>query len=60
MAQEKHAVRTRPEPCAACDANQNAGWIPAERPFPSGHQRNPFHPNCVCYTAERQAVNGRL
>lgn len=51
---QKHAVRTRAEPCGICDPNQNAGWIPANRPFPSGHQDDPFHPDCKCFTTYRQ------
>lgn len=31
-----------------CLTNQNAGWIPIDQAFPSGHQRPLAHPSCRC------------
>jgi hypothetical protein len=31
-----------------CDGNENAGEIDINKPFPSGDDGPPFHPNCVC------------
>lgn len=31
-----------------CEANQNAGWIPLDQEFPSGHARPPRFPGCRC------------
>ncbi len=36
---------------ADCLRNAAAGPIPIKQPFPSGHPRPPFHPNCVCSLA---------
>lgn len=40
---------------AGCQANQAAGWMPAETPFPSGHQRPPRFPGCRCAGLYRRA-----
>lgn len=31
-----------------CNDNADAGPIPLDEEFPSGHQLPPYHPNCVC------------
>lgn len=31
-----------------CNENADAGPIPLDAEFPSGHQGAPYHPNCVC------------
>lgn len=31
-----------------CNDNADAGPIPLDADFPSGHQGPPYHPNCVC------------
>lgn len=31
-----------------CQVNQNAGWIPLDQPFPSGHDRPLRFPGCRC------------
>ena len=33
---------------AGCKENENAGWIPNNQPFPSGHQYPPRFPGCRC------------
>lgn len=35
---------------AACQSNQDAGWIPLDSEFPSGHKNPPEHPSCRCTT----------
>lgn len=35
---------------AHCRANEAAGWIPLDQPFPSGHQRAQGHQACRCTT----------
>jgi hypothetical protein len=42
------AWATGAAPCQICDPNRAAGWIPLERPFPSGHDRPLAHPRCIC------------
>ena len=37
-----------------CQANQDAGWIPMDQPFPDGNIRAPFHVYCRCSTLYRQ------
>ena len=39
------------EPCEICAANADAGVIPINDPFPSGDDRPPAHPNCMCALA---------
>lgn len=39
------------EPCEICEENENAGVIPIDGIFPSGHERPPAHPNCECALA---------
>lgn len=34
--------------CAGCAANEEAGFLPAGVPFPSGAHSPPDHPNCRC------------
>lgn len=36
------------DPCPICTGNKDAGVIGVDRPFPSGSQFNPAHPNCRC------------
>jgi len=31
-----------------CRRNSQAGWIPLDQPFPSGHQRAQYHQGCRC------------
>lgn len=38
-----------------CLANEAAGWIPADDPFPSGDMRPLAHPNCRCTALFRRA-----
>lgn len=33
---------------AGCRENSQAGWIPVDQPFPSGHQHAPRFPGCRC------------
>lgn len=33
-----------------CAGNADAGEIPIDKEFPSGHMYEPGHPNCECYT----------
>jgi SPP1 gp7 family putative phage head morphogenesis protein len=44
--------------CADCIANGEAGWIPIDRPFPSGHMRYPAHPGCRCCILQQRAKAG--
>ena len=39
------------DPCPICEDNGNAGAIPLDQVFPSGHMRPPAHPNCRCALA---------
>ena len=39
---------------AGCRANSQAGWIPVDQPFPSGHQHPPRFPGCRCATLYRR------
>lgn len=39
------------DPCDLCRANADEGVVPIDHIFSSGHQRTPFHPNCVCALA---------
>jgi hypothetical protein len=39
------------DPCEICAANADAGVIPINDLFPSGHLRPPAHPNCRCALA---------
>lgn len=39
---------------AACEDNQNAGWIPFDDGFPSGALRPPDHPACRCTALYRR------
>jgi hypothetical protein len=42
-----------------CRTNQAAGWIPIDRPFPSGHDRPLRFPGCRCtaqYQRKRSSV----
>lgn len=39
---------------AGCRANSQAGWIPVDQPFPSGHQHAPRFPGCRCATLYRR------
>jgi hypothetical protein len=34
--------------CDICAGNEAAGVIPIDKPFPSGDDRTPAHPNCHC------------
>jgi hypothetical protein len=47
----KESIRGANEYCDVCTGNEAAGVIPMDKPFPSGHMRPPFHPNCVCALA---------
>lgn len=39
------------DPCEKiCLPNEQAGWIPLDQPFPSGHMRTLGHPVCRCDT----------
>jgi hypothetical protein len=39
------------EPCEKiCQPNEQAGWIPIDQAFPSGHMRTLGHPVCRCDT----------
>jgi len=50
LAMEKRWL-TAYEPCEKiCLPNEQAGWIPLEQPFPSGHMRTLGHPVCRCDT----------
>jgi hypothetical protein len=35
-------------------ANEDAGWIPLDSAFPSGHERPPSDPGCRCYLMTRR------
>ena len=39
---------------AGCRENSQAGWIPVDQPFPSGHQHAPRFPGCRCATLYRR------
>lgn len=39
------------DPCEMCQANIAEGIVPLNHVFGSGHERPPFHPNCVCALA---------
>ena len=39
------------DPCDICVGNAAEGVVPIDHVFQSGHQRPPFHPNCVCSLA---------
>ncbi len=39
------------DPCPICSQNGDAGVIPINDTFPSGHTRPPAHPNCRCALA---------
>ena len=39
---------------AGCRENSQAGWIPVDQPFPSGHQHPPRFPGCRCATLYRR------
>lgn len=41
-----------------CKANQEAGWIPLESAFPSGHQGPPRFPGCRCSLQMRRKQGG--
>lgn len=45
-------------PCPICINNNRAGAIAVAEPFPSGHQRPPFHPDCAC-TLVTKRLGGR-
>jgi hypothetical protein len=47
----KESIRGANEYCDVCTGNEAAGVIPIDEPFPSGHMRPPFHPNCICALA---------
>jgi len=34
--------------CEICNGNAEAGWIPLDEPFPSGHMRPLAHDGCRC------------
>lgn len=38
-----------------CRANESAGWIPFDEPFPSGHMHPLDHPGCRCAGLTRRA-----
>lgn len=37
------------DPCPICAENGDAGAIPIDEEFPSGHSRPPAHPACMCH-----------
>lgn len=37
--------------CEICQGNEDAGVIGIDESFPSGHDRPPAHPNCICALA---------
>lgn len=39
------------DPCEICQGNEAVGVIPIDDVFPSGEDRPPFHPNCMCALA---------
>ena len=39
---------------AGCRGNSQAGWIPVDQAFPSGHQHAPRFPGCRCATLYRR------
>jgi len=41
-----------------CRENEAAGWIPLEKPFPSGHQRPLRHPACRCDLLTQSKTGG--
>jgi hypothetical protein len=48
------------EPCEKiCLPNEQAGWIPLDQPFPSGHMRTLGHPVCRCDTLYQRRGAGR-
>jgi hypothetical protein len=47
----KESIRGSNEDCDICQGNEDAGILPIDQPFPSGHMRVPYHPNCVCAVA---------
>jgi len=40
--------------CPDCIKNAEAGWIPLDADFPTGHPMAPFHPNDLCATVARK------
>jgi len=40
-------------PCDACLENGQAGWIPLDEAYPSGHMYPPGHPACLCLGLHR-------
>ena len=46
--------------CEICDGNEQAGWIPLDDPFPSGHDRPLGHPGCRCAGQTRMAMPGEM
>ena len=44
--------------CDICAANEQAGWLPLDAPFPSGADRPPQHPSCRCSVQYRTAAGG--
>lgn len=44
--------------CPICNGNAQAGWIPLERAFPSGHQQPTGHPGCRCTARWRRKGAG--
>jgi hypothetical protein len=46
---KKWSTSGKPTVCSeVCKLNEEAGVIPLDRPFPSGHQRPLGHPKCEC------------
>jgi hypothetical protein len=43
------------KPCEVCEENAIAGWIPVDKPFPSGDWEPRAHPNCKCSLETRIA-----
>lgn len=41
-------------PCEACQANADEGWIPEDAPHTSGDFEPPLHPNCMCSETYRR------
>jgi len=52
---EKHWLITGGPVCDDCLANAEAGWIPLDQPYPSGHLRPLAHPYCRCSEEVRWA-----
>ena len=56
---DKSLGDNKPAACSICLANDNAGWIPIDDAFPSGHMHPPAHDGCRCAILTRWAREDR-